>query len=107
MDAKNLGTSIKYNRELLNLTQEKLAELADVSPHYIYELERGLKLPSLPVLIELSEILHTGIDHLLNESLKKDENINDELNIILNKLDEKQRKNLANILKGLLPHLKL
>ena len=107
MNEKNLGTSIKYNRELLNLTQEKFAELVGVNPHYIYELERGLKLPSLPVLISISEVLHTGIDSLLNENTGNKHPADDELSIILKNLSTKQRHNLTKILKNLLPYLKI
>lgn len=37
MNINNLGIEIKKNRKLLKLTQEQLAELIDVNPHYIYE----------------------------------------------------------------------
>lgn len=107
MNFSNLGNSIKYNRELLNLTQESLAEMINVSPHYIYELERGLKLPSLKILIALSETLHTGIDNLLSIQPQITDTRDDELNLLINKLNAEQRNNLSKILKPLLPHLKL
>ena len=107
MNFSNLGNSIKYNRELLNLTQESLAEMINVSPHYIYELERGLKLPSLKILIALSETLHTGIDNLLSIQPQIADTTDDELNLLINKLNAEQRNNLSKILKPLLPHLKL
>lgn len=107
MNFSNLGNSIKYNRELLNLTQESLAEMINVSPHYIYELERGLKLPSLKILIALSETLHTGIDNLLSIQPQIADTTDDELNLLINKLNTEQRNNLSKILKPLLPHLKL
>lgn len=107
MNFSNLGNSIKYNRELLNLTQESLAEMINVSPHYIYELERGLKLPSLKILIALSETLHTGIDNLLSIQPQITDTTDDELNLLINKLNTEQRNNLSKILKPLLPHLKL
>ena len=107
MNFSNLGNSIKYNRELLNLTQESLAEMINISPHYIYELERGLKLPSLKILIALSETLHTGIDNLLSIQPQIADTTDDELNLLINKLNAEQRNNLSKILKPLLPHLKL
>ena len=107
MNFSNLGNSIKYNRELLNLTQESLAEMINVSPHYIYELERGLKLPSLKTPIALSETLHTGIDNLLSIQPQIADTTDDELNLLIYKLNAEQRNNLSKILKPLLPHLKL
>lgn len=41
MDFKQIGIRIKKIRYSRGLSQEKLAELIDVSPHYIYEIERG------------------------------------------------------------------
>ena len=66
MNLDKLGSKIKNNRRLLKLTQEQLAELIDVCPHYIYEIEKGLKTPSLPMLIAISENLHVSIDNLLS-----------------------------------------
>lgn len=43
MDFEQIGMRIKACRKQKHLTQEKLAECLDVSSHYIYELERGVK----------------------------------------------------------------
>ena len=107
MNANNLGSAIKRNREFLNLTQEKFAELIGVNPHYIYELERGLKLPSLPVLIKISQILHTGIDNLLAENQDSLNSSDNELNSIIHNLTPSQKATLAKIIKQLLPYLNL
>lgn len=47
MDFEQIGMRIKACRKQKHLTQEKLAECLDVSSHYIYELERGVKTMSL------------------------------------------------------------
>lgn len=51
---------VKENREAKGLTQEKLAELIGTSTGFIGQLERGLTLPSVPVLAKLIDVL--GID---------------------------------------------
>lgn len=107
MNINNLGTEIKKNRKLLKLTQEQLAELIDVNPHYIYEIEKGMKVPSLPVLIAISEQLHVSIDNLLVEKEKSSDNDNDELDLIIQNLNDTQRLNLANVIRSLYPYLKL
>ena len=65
MDLTELGTRIKMCRKKEQLTQEKLAELIDVSPHYIYEIEKGLKCMSLHTLVDISSALHISTDYLL------------------------------------------
>ncbi len=107
MNLNNLGIEIKNNRRLLKLTQEQLAELIDVSPHYIYEIEKGLKIPSLPILIAISEQLHVGIDNLLSGNQQNITYDGDELDYLIKNLNHSQRINLANIIRNLYPYLKL
>ena len=47
LDYKEIGKRIKIKRKELKITQEKLSEIIDVSPSYISEIERGMKLLKL------------------------------------------------------------
>ncbi|MBP1542834.1 MAG: helix-turn-helix transcriptional regulator [Oscillospiraceae bacterium] len=47
MDLIEIGGRIKAHRKSMGISQEKLAEMIFVSPHYIYEIERGMKAMSL------------------------------------------------------------
>ena len=107
MNINNLGVEIKKNRKLLKLTQEQLAELIDVNPHYIYEIEKGLKIPSLPVLVAISEQLHVSIDNLLVANVPNTDNDKDELDRLIKNLNDTQRSNLANVIRSLYPYLRL
>lgn len=107
MDINNLGTEIKRNRKLLKLTQERLAELIDVNPHYIYEIEKGLRIPSLPVLIAICEQLHVSIDSLLAADVQNPDKDTDELDRLIKNLNDTQRASLANVIRGLYPYLRL
>lgn len=107
MNLDKLGSKIKNNRRLLKLTQEQLAELIDVSPHYIYEIEKGLKTPSLPILIAISENLHVSIDNLLSTTSQNADRNGDELDRLINNLNAEQRANLAKVILSLYPWLKL
>lgn len=40
--------NIKYYRYKNNLSQEKLAEICNLSPRYITDVERGLHCPTIP-----------------------------------------------------------
>lgn len=65
--AKRCGQAIKSHRKALSWTQEKLAEAADISVNYVSYIERGSKLPSLPLLVHLSRVMHTTVGALLGE----------------------------------------
>jgi transcriptional regulator with XRE-family HTH domain len=51
------GQVLRRNRNLRGLSQEKLAELADLDRTYISQIERGLKSPSMKALIALAKAL--------------------------------------------------
>ena len=52
-----IGRRIHRLRRNLNMTQQDLAEAIDVNASYIGPLEKGLKCPSIAVLVKFSEIL--------------------------------------------------
>lgn len=58
------GNVIKRQRQKLSISQEKLAELAELHRTYISQLERGLKSPSLGALFSIASALQTQ-PHLL------------------------------------------
>ena len=64
-----LGERIREARRKKGLTQEVLAELVDVTPFYMGELERGVKTPSLDVFVRLLEALDVSADTLLRDSV--------------------------------------
>lgn len=59
-----LGFVIKTARERKKLTQEALAEKADVHTSYIGQIERGLRYPSLKVLFKIADALKTKLSDL-------------------------------------------
>ena len=69
MDKQNMGDRIREARKKLNLTQEQLAEKLDVTVAYISEIERNLKLPSMPLFIKLVEALDVSSDYLLRDNI--------------------------------------
>lgn len=66
MDYIAFGRELRKMRQQRRLTQEKLAELVDLSVPYISHLERGTKKPSMEVLVRLAEILDVTVDRLLS-----------------------------------------
>lgn len=50
ISTKNLPESIRKYRQLANLTQEQLAEAAEVNMHTISRIERGITSPTTTTL---------------------------------------------------------
>jgi len=63
-----LGVRIKTLRKAKGLTQERLAELADINLSYMSEIERGQANVSLCIVNEIANALGTGISGLLEDS---------------------------------------
>jgi len=63
----NLGLRIKHYRQLLNISQEKLAHKCDFDRTYISLLERGKRNPSYLNLLQLTKGLEVSISKLLEE----------------------------------------
>jgi len=60
-----LGTYIRTQRRLANLSLREVAELSRISNAYISQIERGLHEPSLRVLQALADALNVPPDDLL------------------------------------------
>ena len=106
MNLKEVGYRIKLCRKEKNFTQERLAEEINVSPHYIYEIERGSKNMSIYTLDKISKALNISTDYILSCSEKEFPTSNDNLSLIVEKIPFKKRENVANVLSVLLPYLK-
>lgn len=103
MNLKKIGSRIKSERQNRKLSQEKLAEIINVSPHYIYEIERGLKAMSLETLINMSTALNISTDYVL---FGYKQSSSPPLSELLNDLDDPRRQKAENAFIALLPYIK-
>lgn len=122
-----IGHRLREEREKLELTREKFAEIVDLSPLYIGQLERGERQMSLNVLVKISKVLHITTDYLIygeidtygpnffKEKLKDyytEDNISNKsfdynnLLGLLNKCSIKELKLIENMIKLIIPYLK-
>lgn len=60
-----IGLRVKQAREAAGLTQERLAELTDVTAQHLSGVERGVVGLSVPVLLRLCAILLVSSDFIL------------------------------------------
>lgn len=65
-DKKRIGNSLKTIRELKGYTQLEISVLTGISKGQISEIERGLRYPSLPLLIKLKQIYGEKIDVIID-----------------------------------------
>lgn len=106
MDKKELGKKIREARNKCGMTQEALAEKADIGAVYLGEIERGLKMPSVSVFIKLIEALDISADYILRDEVSSGkEYVFDELTEKLSGLTPKQRKAASDILDAYINNL--
>jgi len=60
------GKVLRQIREEKGITQEKLAELAEVDRTYIYRLESGKRSPSIDVVFRLADALKISPGNFLD-----------------------------------------
>ena len=58
----NIGNKIKELRIAKNLTQEELADRAELSKGFISQVERDLTSPSIATLIDILQCLGTNLN---------------------------------------------
>ena len=62
-----IGSNIRAERLRRHYTQDKLAEMLDMSINYVGKLERGVIIPSAQVIFRLSKILRVDINDFFKE----------------------------------------
>ena len=65
LDLQLFGRRVRDYRKMQGLTQEKLAEAAELSVPYISRIEKGAKRASVGTLIKLAAALDVTVDDLL------------------------------------------
>jgi len=93
---EKVGKRIYNLRIRNNYTREHLAELADISDNFLYEIETGRKGLSATTLYQISQSLNVTMDYLANG--EQDQNKSCELCDLLRNFDEKDRQILEEII---------
>jgi transcriptional regulator with XRE-family HTH domain len=97
VSAKDLGTRIRELRERRQLTQEGLAEAADLAANTIRRLERGKFGPSFDTMLKLANGLHVPLAALLSDEY----DLPDDLATMIRGLPEPHRQ-VATAILGVL-----
>ena len=72
-----IGERIKDLREKLNMTQTALARRLGLSRSAVNAWEMGVSIPSVPYLLQLSELFRVSVDYLLGRSQREMGDISD------------------------------
>ena len=94
----DIGLKLKELRILKGLTQEELADRAELSKGFISQLERNLTSPSIATLMDILQCLGTTIGEFFNETPEEQ--------IVFGKGDyfEKKDSELNNEIKWIIPN---
>lgn len=69
--AKKLGEIIARHRVKNEMSQETLADLAQIHRTYVSQIERGLKYPTIYVLVQIAKALNMKLSDLIIELEKE------------------------------------
>ena len=100
IDYKAIGQRIKIARIKKGITQEAVADLIDITPAHMSNVETGKTKVSLPTLIEIANALSVSVDVLLCDNVLASQNIfKGEAKEIFEDCDEYETRFLVDLLK--------
>lgn len=96
-----IGSRIKENRQLKNITQEELAELIEITPGFMSLIETGRKKPSLETLIAICRELEITLNELLTgNQIALETDYCAELSTIMARCNEDEKRLIYDITKA-------
>lgn len=104
---ESIGINIRKCRLAKSISQEKLAELADITPNFVGMIERGDKKPSLETFIKILNALGASADVILCDVIEDDYKVKDSLlHEKLSKLSEEDRRKIYDVVDTMIAHSK-
>lgn len=91
------AANVKNLRKEIGITQTELAEKIFVNKSMISAYEKGKRMPSLDVLIQLSSIFNVSIDYLLG--IQRNDINDKETSLDISGLNDKQRKIITDLIE--------
>lgn len=86
------GENVKFYRKQNRLSQQKFAELCEIVPNYVSEIENGKKFPSAELIERISQVLNVS-PYVFFVNSNEISNIKSEL--FSKELSQKQNENFA------------
>lgn len=99
MGLEYLGAKIKSERQRAGITQEQLAELADISANFMSLIECGRNM-SVETLVKISSSLGVSVDYLLSDTVEfKNDSITNAIIQNLSALNNDEKLFFLNMIK--------
>ncbi|MCD8026942.1 MAG: helix-turn-helix domain-containing protein [Clostridiales bacterium] len=99
MDLNNLGANIKKIRQAKGMTQEQLAERADISVNFMSLIENGKNM-SAETLVKIANSLEVSVDNLMCGATKPSGNkISEQIMQSLYSLDDNEKLFFLDMIK--------
>lgn len=102
---RELGQRIRFYRKKMKLSQEQFAEMCDLHPTYIGQIERGEKNATIESIYKISSALNVSLEDLFNNIEVLAASDNDSLSKInrsLSQLPTETQEKICNILQEIL-----
>ena len=100
--AKKIGMEISKIRKEKGYTREILAEMSNISPNYLYNIEIGNKIPNVIIFIDICNALNvTSGDIVGNCNDDKLLSFIENISSNFSKLNDKEIKSIENTIKFL------
>ncbi len=103
LEKGKLGNAIRRARIEKNISQERLAEMLDITPTHLKHLESEHRRPSVEVLFRMAEILRFSIDDLVFEEREKTEEYR-RAELLLDECGRKELLIAADVIRALIAH---
>lgn len=97
-----LGNAIRAARTAKSITQEQLAELVDISPMFIKQLESERRKPSLNILYRLATVLELSVDEIFFPSNPETSQLTEIIKRSLNKCTQHELSVINRVLETML-----
>jgi transcriptional regulator with XRE-family HTH domain len=70
--ARMIGERVRFHRTASRRTKAVVAGLTGITPDYLYQIERGQKVPTVAILTQLAEVLRVSVGELLGDRPERD-----------------------------------
>lgn len=98
-----IGKRIQKYRVEAGMTQEKLAEMVEISCNYLSAIEREVKVPKLDTLIRIINVLHLSADDILQDVVDGSMKTRcTQLEMRMQKLPQKERERILRVVDVLI-----
>lgn len=102
---QEIGKRIRTERKKQHITQERLAELADISTSFMGHIERGSRVLSIETLIGLANALNLSIEYIVcGEYNYQPTMLPAEIEKALGQMSDRQRRVFLSIMQTLAEH---